>query len=351
MTLWGWIVAYLSRWLPHAVEPGLRKVGNPNPDSPVIVTSNFSLTVKRVTRSLREQNIWLLVVNSGGINVWCAATGGMFTQNRVVDALKVMDLAQKVTHRQIILPALAAPGIDRKTILEETGFRAHFGPVQAQDIPAYLKAGYKKTDPMRRFKFDLKHRLDMIISMNFPIWVVLSVVLAVFWPHYLLGTTAIFWFALVMLYIFLDFIPGRTGWSQAMFTASLFIGAWLLLDWFRIGKPLEHWGWFIASFAIFFAAGLDLAGITTGRKSDPEQLMLKLGFKSLGSLFSEKDHGELHLDRSKCSGCKNCQDICPIGVFGELEAEKKMSLEAPAQCFACTACVKQCPEAALSLQP
>ncbi len=344
-----WFVAYLCRWLPHATSTGLRKVGNPDADSPVIVTANFSLTVKRVLDALAGGNFWLLVANSDGINVWCAADGGIFTENRIIDAIKVSELSEKVSHREVILPALSAPGVDKKAIRKETGFHALFGPVYADDIPAYLASGKEKTDDMRRFKFNLRHRLDMLLSMNFPIYLIVAVVLAIFRPQCLLGFTLLFWLAAVVLYLFVHVIPGKTGWAQAGLSAAAVVLIWAGYDWYVPGDPLAHRGWFIATFVIFLAAGLDLAGTATGRKSDPERLMLRLGIKGMGSVYTVKDYGEITLDREKCIGCGACRDICPVGVYGELDGEKKTTFADRDACFSCGACVKQCPSGALRL--
>jgi ferredoxin len=344
-----WLVAYLFRWLPRAAPTGLFPVGKPDESSPVIVTGNFSLTVGRVRRALRGQNLWLLIANSDGINVWCAADGGIFTHNRVIDAIKVSGLSDRLKHRQIILPALSASGIDLEGIREETGFRPRFGPVYARDIPAYLEGRKKKTDAMRRFDFGLRHRLDMFASMNFPIYLLLAIALAVFWREYLLGYTLLFWSAVAFLYLFLDVIPGRTGWSQAFLSATLLVLLWAGIDWLLRGDPLVHWGWFLAAFGTFFAAGFDIAGIASPRKSDAERMMQQLGFKSFGSLFSEKDLGGIELDADRCNGCRACSDICPVGVYGELDPDGKISFRDRNACFACSACAKQCPESALSL--
>lgn len=350
MTAVEWVISYLARWLPHASPTGLFKVGNPDAMSPVIVTANFSLTVQRVRKALRGQDLWLLVVNTKGINVWCAAAGGIFTASRVIDAIKIASLSDKIGHRQLILPALAAPGVDREAIRRETGFEARFGPVYARDIAAYLEAGRKKSDSMRRFDFGLKHRLDMFLPMNLPVYLLVAIVLAILWPQTLPGFTAIFWGAVAFLYLVVDVIPARTGWGQAFLSASALVAGWAGVDWITAGSPLRHWPWFIASFGIFFAAGFDLAGTATARKSDAELMMLRLGFKSFGSLFSLKDLGEITLDRDKCRGCKTCWDICPVGVYGELDEDRKTTFLDRSACFSCGACTKQCPEHALSLQ-
>lgn len=348
-TLTAWIVSYMARWLPHRSPPGLFAVGNPGASSPVLVTANFTLTVKRVRRALAGQDVWLLVANTEGINVWCAAAGGILTEHRIIDAIKISRLSEKVTRREVILPQLSAPGVDRDAVKRETGFRCRFGPVYARDLPAYLDARKKKTDAMRRFDFGPRHRLDMFLPMNLPVYLLVVVVLAVFAPAGVLGFTALFWGAIAFLYFFLDVIPGKTGWGQAMVSASVLVAVWAATDWYSRGDPLAHGGWLLSTFAIFFAAGFDIAGTVSPRTSDAEWMMHRLGFKRFGSLFLEKETGKVHLDRSQCNGCLTCLDICPVGVYAGLDVEKKVAFEDREACFSCGACVKQCPEAALSL--
>jgi NAD-dependent dihydropyrimidine dehydrogenase PreA subunit len=346
-----WLVARLFRWLPDAAPTGLVAVGKPDRSSPVIVTANFSLTVARVKRALEGHDVWLLVANADGINVWCAAGGRIFTAQRVIDAIKVSGLEQKIDHREVILPALAAPGIDPHLVKKETGFRARFGPVYARDIPAYLAAGKNKTEAMRRFDFGFAHRLDMFLPMNFPIYLIGAAVLAVFGRQYLVGYTVLFWGAVAGLYVLLGVIPGKTGWSQAFFSATVVVLGWVAVDWHRLADPFAHWGWHIASFAIFFAAGFDLAGTVSARRSDAELMMQRLGFSSFGTLFSEKELGEIHLHRALCRGCGSCFEICPVGVYGGLDGDHKSTFADHDACFACGACVMQCPSGALSLRP
>ncbi|MFQ6104531.1 MAG: HgcAB-like fusion protein [Candidatus Glassbacteria bacterium] len=348
-TLTGWFVAYLSRWLPHRAQTGLFPVGKPDEGSPVIVTSNFTLTVKRVRRALEGRNLWLLIADSEGINVWCAAAGGILTENRVIDAVKVSRLYERVSHREIILPPLSAPGVDREAVERKTSFRCRFGPVYARDIPTYLDAGKKKTEKMRRFDFGLGHRIDMFLPMNFPLYLLIAIVVAVVSPGRLSCLTILFWGAVASLYILLDVIPGKTGWGQAMLAALIVDAAWAGIDWYTLGRPFVHAGWLVAVFPIFFVAGFDIAGTLSPRTSDAEEMMRRLGFSRFGSLFSEKETGRVMLDRDRCRGCLTCWDICPIGVYAGLGEDKKVTFRDREACFSCGACVKQCPEGALSL--
>ena len=88
------------RFVPWPTEPGLRPVGKPGPLSPVLVTCNYDLTVRRVLRALRGQDVWLVVAPSGGINVWCAASGGHLSTHQVVTALKTSGIEDRVRHRR-----------------------------------------------------------------------------------------------------------------------------------------------------------------------------------------------------------------------------------------------------------
>ncbi|TFH23375.1 MAG: copper oxidase, partial [Myxococcales bacterium] len=64
-----------SRLVPWPTEPGLRVVGDPGRESPVLVTGNYDLTVRRLLRALVDVDAWVVVASSAGINVWCAASG------------------------------------------------------------------------------------------------------------------------------------------------------------------------------------------------------------------------------------------------------------------------------------
>jgi SAM-dependent methyltransferase len=107
---------FCGRWFPNPVVPGLRRIGTPDRDSPVVVTGNFHLTVRRVEKALTSQNCYLLVVQSKGINVWCASAGGEMNTHSIITALKTSNIDSLVDHRVLILPQLSAPGIDTKLL-------------------------------------------------------------------------------------------------------------------------------------------------------------------------------------------------------------------------------------------
>ncbi|RME04279.1 MAG: 4Fe-4S dicluster domain-containing protein, partial [Deltaproteobacteria bacterium] len=294
-------------------------------------------------------DLWVLVANSGGINVWCAACGGFFTDHQVISAVKTSMLAEKVAHRTLILPPLSAPGMSVAHIRQETGFRVRFGPTRASDIPAYLAAGKEKTDAMKRADFSLGHRLDMMVSMNFIIWLPLAVLLTFVLPGGLLRFSLLFWGIVGLEYLFFPWIPGRTGWRKALFVALL-LGAGGIARGYTTQTLSSLWPWIAAGMALAFAVGFDLAGIAGPMPSDAEAFLQRLGVRGMGSLMREKTLGSVTLTEAKCIGCYPiCNDICPIGVFGVDKSRKKTVIAHPDACFGCGACVRQCPREALSL--
>lgn len=120
---------------------GLRPVGTPDARSPVFLSGNYTLTVQRVLRKLRGCDCYLLVANSRGSNVWCAAGMNEFTEFDVIDAINVSGIKDLVQHRRIIAPVYAAPGIDIRAIKRETGFNVQWGPTHLDDLPRYIEKG------------------------------------------------------------------------------------------------------------------------------------------------------------------------------------------------------------------
>lgn len=134
-------------------------VGEPAKDSDVFVTANYKLSFDIVRRALKGLNAWVLVLDTKGINVWCAAGKGTFGTDELVNRLSETKLQSVVNHKKIILPQLGAVGVNAAAVQKKTGFRVSYGPVTAKDIPAYVKAGYKKTKEMRTATFPMLDRL------------------------------------------------------------------------------------------------------------------------------------------------------------------------------------------------
>lgn len=213
-------------------EPGLYAIGKPDSDSPVLVTGNFDLTVRRVVRDIEgELDAWLLVVNSSGINVWCAAGGGFLSAERVIGALKMSGIDEWHRGKRMVLPQLCANGVDGNVIRAQTGWAVNWGPVRARDIPTYLENGYTKTEAMRTVDFPVLDRLEMVsATLGLYGLMVLGPVL-IFWRH-------LFWPILLALlglsYFYalaLPLIPGRDGLIKSLPLAFIALAGMVVFTW------------------------------------------------------------------------------------------------------------------------
>jgi acetyl-CoA decarbonylase/synthase complex subunit gamma len=146
----------------YTVDPGLYALGCPNAHAPVLVTANYKMSFDRLRESLPGRNAWILVLDTKGINVWCAAGKGTFGTDELVFRIAGSGLKDLVAHRDLIVPQLGAPGTAAHLVKKLSGFRVHYGPVEARDLPAYLDAGMKAAPDMRVKKFPLRDRTALI---------------------------------------------------------------------------------------------------------------------------------------------------------------------------------------------
>ena len=142
----------------YRVKPGLYRLGKAGRDSEVIVTSNYKLSFDLVRKSLSGLDAWILVLETYGINVWCAAGKGTFGSDELIRQVKDSQLTLYVSHKRLIVPQLGAPGVSAQEVKEASGFSVKFGPVRADDIKAYILAGYKKDELARTVQFKIRDR-------------------------------------------------------------------------------------------------------------------------------------------------------------------------------------------------
>jgi hypothetical protein len=157
------------------VEPGLYALGDPSPDDPVLVSANYKLTFDILRKTLINQNLWILILDTHGINVWCAAGKGTFGTEELANKIEGTGLFNKVRHRKLILPQLGAPGVEAHKVQEKTGFRILYGPVLAKDITEYLNSGFKATEGMRKKNFPFKERTELTPLELVQSWKVLLI--------------------------------------------------------------------------------------------------------------------------------------------------------------------------------
>jgi len=143
----------------YAVEPGLYAIGKPDNHAPVLISANYKLTFDTLRKNLSGLDCWLLLLDTKGVNVWCAAGKGTFGTDELVNRIGIVRLSEIVNHRKLILPQLGASGISAHEVALRTEFSVTFGPIRAVDIKSFISAGYKTTKEMRIIKFTLLDRL------------------------------------------------------------------------------------------------------------------------------------------------------------------------------------------------
>lgn len=162
--------SWKARWgigrMNYKVTPGLYCVGNPDSKSPVLVSANYKMSFDRLRSALKNINAWILVLDTDGINVWCAAGKGTYGTEELVNRIEKTNLAQVVDHRTVIAAQLGAPGIAAHEVQKRTGFKVVYGPVRAEDLPQFLQDGMKATAEMRKVKFTFMDRL-VLTPMEF----------------------------------------------------------------------------------------------------------------------------------------------------------------------------------------
>jgi len=315
------------RMVPWPTEPGMRRIGSPDRRSPVLLTANYDLTVRRLVRALRGVDAWLLVAPAKGINVWCAAAGGHLTTHQVVTVLKTSGIGDLVDHRDLVVPQLAATGVQGLDVFRRSRWRVRFGPVRAEDLPAYLAAGCVKDDAMRRVRFSLRDRLEMAAAWAAPTAGVVGSV------------------ALVL----------RPGWAIPLVAlcAALAVAVFTVLDRLPRGGPV----WLAAGAALASLACVALTGGGTPAfvvaALAPPGLVALLTFDYAGSTplegsghFDGQDW-RITLDLDRCAGVYRCWEVCPEACFEKLEDRGKVALAHDERCVRCGACVVQCPKDAL----
>jgi NAD-dependent dihydropyrimidine dehydrogenase PreA subunit len=331
-----------GRLFPFPTKPGLRRIGKPDRSSPVLVTCNFELTVRQVTKTLKHEGIdaWLLVAPTKGVNVWCAAGGGHFTTDTVVSIIKTSGIEELVDHRRLVLPQLSGAGVNIWSLKERTEWKPRFGPAHVKDLPAYLHSGKSRADRAHRHvQFNLKDRLVMGTNLAFNAALLMAVplLLASIWIGGLWWKTLPLLFVLCVCSSLLVFwLPGKIGVQKGLALGVLASAVFVTLS--QTAWHLEPWsvlGWtgWILAVAVF--VGYDTPSWSPLWRQDFKEIVF--GVKNT--------HVEILPE--KCIGCHLCDIVCPVDVFGYDSAAKKYEVVNLEACQACGACIENCPTDAI----
>jgi acetyl-CoA decarbonylase/synthase complex subunit gamma len=131
---------YTDPQKPIQVQPGVYEINGPTPESPVMVTTNFSITYFSVANEVEGSGLpaWLLVTDAEGMSVLTAWAAGKFDAERIAKAVKQFGLADKVSKKRIVLPGHVAV-LSGELEEELPGWEIRVGPREAVDIPAFMK--------------------------------------------------------------------------------------------------------------------------------------------------------------------------------------------------------------------
>jgi len=271
--------AWKARWdigrMKYRINPGLYAVGKPDHKSPVFVSANYKLTFDMLRKELSGLDCWILILDTKGINVWCAAGKGTFGTDELVNRISKTGLSGIVSHRQLVLPQLGAPGVSAHEVAKKSGFSVIYGPVRTKDIKAFIDSGFKATEEMRTVKFTMRDRLvltpvELVTAVKFS--------LAVFGVMFLINLFAARPFGIndfiayggavitgtVITPLLLPVVPGRAfawkGWLLGMLWTLGFI--WFS-GWVVPGLLLSAIGYLLALPSLSAYLAMNFTGSST----------------------------------------------------------------------------------------
>ncbi|MGB8489948.1 MAG: mercury methylation corrinoid protein HgcA [Bacteroidales bacterium] len=265
----------------YRVDPGIYAAGHPDQGSDVFVTANYKLSFDTLRKNLSGLNGWILVLDTRGVNVWCAAGKGTFGTKELVGRMEQVSLATIVNHKRIILPQLGATGVAAHKVREETGFNIRYGPVRASDIKKFVGDGYRADPEMRKVTFSFRDRVKLIPN-DF-----------MYGKYYLLGAIALLFLisglsangisfkdfqgkggpaimntflaytsGIVLTPMFLPYIPGRFFSIKGFFAGAVVFLVLLLLN-LTGTNAFEIISWFLIISAISSFQAMNFTGSST----------------------------------------------------------------------------------------
>ncbi len=280
--------SYKARWgigrMDYKVDPGLYALGNPDPKAPVLVSANYKMSFDRLREALPGRDAWVLVLDTKGINVWCAAGKGTFGTKELVGRIGSSGLARVVSHRELILPQLAGPGVSGHRVKKSSDFKVIYGPIRAEDLPAFLDAGFKATPEMRLKTFTTRERAVLIPVELVGALKIALVVLPLFFLIDFLWRAGGFWSnglshglypvlpilaailtGAVLTPLLLPWVPGRAFSFKGLVAGVLVASGFLISRWSRGGWPdrLETMAWFLSIPALSAYLAMNFTGSST----------------------------------------------------------------------------------------
>lgn len=292
--------AFKVRWgigrMSYTVAPGLYALGSPDAGSEVLVTASYKLSFDTLRSSLGNGNYWILVLDTKGVNVWCAAGAGIFGTDELVRSIEITGIKSRVNHRRVILPQLGAPGVAAHMVRERSGFNVVYGPIRASDIPSFIRAGLRATPDMRRKSFPLRERLALIpieLTAAPRLFIPLSLLFGILggllgsagvWSDgiraalsALVASCAALLAGAVLTPVLLPLLPGRAFWLKSLFPGALsgVATAALLAGTGSFG--IGHMAWFLIVTSLSAFLAMNFTGASTYTSPSGVRSEMRLG--------------------------------------------------------------------------
>lgn len=259
----------------YKIHPGLYAVGHPDSSSPVLVSANYKLTFDMLRKELDGLDLWLLILDTDGVNVWCSAGKGTFGTQELLKRIALTKLASVVEHKTLILPQLSASGVSAHDVKKRSGFDVVYGPIRANDIKAFLASDMKVTEEMRTVRFNMWDRFIltpvefmMAVKYSIPVLAVLFLInlfaaRPIMLPDFLAYCAAVV-AGTVLTPVFLPFIPGKAfavkGWLVGLLVTA---GICAMNNWFSKPDLMLGIGYMLALPAYTAFLAMNFTGSST----------------------------------------------------------------------------------------
>ncbi|MCP4180810.1 MAG: acetyl-CoA synthase subunit gamma [bacterium] len=271
----------------YKVEPGLYGVGKPDKNSPVLVSANYKLSVDRLRIQLTGRDVWILVLDTKGVNVWCAAGKGTFGTDELINRIESSKLGEYISHKNLIVPQLGATGVSAHQIKKRCGYNVKYGPVRAEDLPEYMDNNMTANEKMRKVDFPMIERA-VLIPADFVLTgrnvIIAAIVLALIGGfangtysfHSILTTGLIYALQLIIIFaaasvfgpLLLPWLPGRAFAIKGIWI-GLVCFIFIILFGYNYGIPnlLSYWfnftAWLLISTSLASFIVMNFTGAST----------------------------------------------------------------------------------------
>ena len=269
----------------YFIDPGLYALGLPDANSPVLVTANYKMSFDWLRSALPGMNAWILVLNTEGINVWCAAGKGTFSTEELVNRIEASGLANVVSHKLVVLPQLGAPGVAAHQVKRLSGFKVIYGPIRGEDIPAFIEAGFTATAQMRLKTFSTWERtvlipVELVGALQTAVFVILAFFFlgglggpSEYWPNAMssglfagIAVLSALAAGAILAPIFLPWLPGRAFSTKGFITGlavAIVLAAVRSSSVSGISGTLEIIAWLLIVPAISAYLAMNFTGAST----------------------------------------------------------------------------------------